>query len=441
MTTSLIIPIVGAGSLNWGRQIALDLLLDTTLDGAEIRLMDIDSDRLNLVYRYVSDACAAFGWKKTVTATTDLNEALTHATHVVTGISVGGDHLWRFDAMFPQIWGIYQSVGDSIGPGGAIRALRHAPPLMHVARTLARRGKPGATIIQVSNPMNVLTGAMSRVDGIQVLGFCHGFDDTENIIAQTLNVPRHDVAVKLAGNNHFVAADEITISGRTYNQATIPSLFPGIADCPLREVFFKRFGVYIGNHIRHPAEFVSDVLTRENGFGKNLGIAPIAGEIDPARESRQDNAIGSLKRALDDAEREPATKGPQSWSIAASREPINYIISALHHGTTFSTHLNITNQGAIAGVARDANIEVYCTIANRRIERRNVSFPAAFTAEVARIAREQEILARACERYDEDLVVEALLLDALIPNDPDAVRRMVRGMVAYQSDLIHVTRA
>jgi alpha-galactosidase len=431
-----IISIIGAGSINWGRQIAIDLMLDPTLDGAEIRLMDIDRERLDLVHRYLAAALAAHGWRKTLAATCELDTALRGATHLITGISVGGDHLWRFDAMFPQIWGIYQAVGDTVGPGGAIRALRHAPPMMRIARTLAQVGAPGATVLQVTNPMNVLCGAMSRVQGIQVLGFCHGFDDTENIIARALGVPRPEVSVKLAGNNHFIAADEITVSGRAYDQAGIRTLFPRLADGVFREMFFHRYGVYVGNYQRHPAEFVPGFLTREHGFGRTWDIAPIAGEVDPANPSRQDDAMGALRRTLDDAAADPAALGASSWRIAASREPLNRIISALHHGTTFATHLNVANQGAIAGVADAANIEVHCTIANRRIERRRVAFPSSFTAEVARVAHEQELLARACESYDEDLMVEALLLDALVPKDRDAVRRMVRAMVAYQSDLI-----
>ncbi len=432
-----IISIIGAGSINWGRGIALDLMLDPTLDGAEIRLMDINRERLQLVYRYLVAAMEIHGWRKTLTATDELEPALRGATHIITGISVGGDHLWRFDAMFPQTWGIYQAVGDTVGPGGAMRALRHAPPLMHIARTLARVGAPGATVLQVSNPMNVLSGAMGRVPGIQVFGFCHGFDDTENIIARTLEVPRAEVSVKLAGNNHFVAADEITISGRTYTQDTIPGLFPRLSDGAFREMFFHRYGVYIGNCQRHPAEFVPGFLCREHGFGRTWGIDPMPGEVDPANPNRADHAFTSLSRTLDDAIANPATHGPASWQISASREPLNRIISALHHGSTFATHLNVANQGAIAGVPDAANIEVYCTISNRRIERRKVSFPASFTAEVARVAQEQELLARACESYDEDLIVEALLLDALVPKDRDAIRRMVRAMVAYQSDLIH----
>lgn len=433
---SPVIAIVGAGSLVWGRQIALDLLLEPTLDGATIRLMDVDASRLALVHRYISLALQSRGWRKTVVATTDLDAALKGATHVVTGISVGGDALWRFDAMFPQIFGIYQAVGDTIGPGGAIRALRHAPPLMHIARTLARVGAPGATLIQVSNPMNVLCGAMASVEGIQVLGFCHGFDDTEQIIAQTLGVPRADVRVKLAGNNHFVAADEIRIGTRVYDQTAIHSLFPRIADGLFREVFFHRYGVYIGNHLRHPAEFVPDVLTREHGFGRAWGIPPIAGEVDPANPSRQDHSQQDLQRLVDAAEKGVAGAGPDGWQIAASREPLNHIISALHHGTDFATHLNLPNRGAITGVDDAASIEVHCTITQRRIERRKVTFPAAFTREVARVAQEQALLARACAAFDEHLIVEALMLDALVPKDRNLILRMIRAMIHYQREWI-----
>jgi alpha-galactosidase/6-phospho-beta-glucosidase family protein len=112
------------------------------------------------------------------------------------------------------------------------------------------------------------------------------------------------------------------------------------------------------------------------------------------------------------------------------------IISALHHGTGFSTHLNLANQGAIAGVDDDACCEIPCAILNRRIERRQVRFPARFTAEVVRIAREQSLLAQACDQFSEDLLVEALMLDALVPKDRDLIRRILRPMLDYQRQFI-----
>lgn len=127
---------IGAGSLVWGPTINIDFLLNPDLDGAELMLMDINPESLARVGRLLERLVSERGFNKTVRATTDLRDALRDADYVVTAISVGGDRLWRYDAMFPQIYGIYQPVGDTIGPGGLVRALRHAPALLEIGRTM-----------------------------------------------------------------------------------------------------------------------------------------------------------------------------------------------------------------------------------------------------------------------------------------------------------------
>jgi len=48
-----VIAIVGAGSLVWGRTIVVDLMTNPDLDGAEIRLIDVIPERLQLVHEWL----------------------------------------------------------------------------------------------------------------------------------------------------------------------------------------------------------------------------------------------------------------------------------------------------------------------------------------------------------------------------------------------------
>src|SRR5690348_14413306 len=98
---------IGAGSIVWGPTINTDFLVNPELDGAELVLMDINAETLDLVQRFLERLIRENGFKKTITATTDLEEALRDADYVLTAISVGGDRLWRYDAIFPQVYGIF----------------------------------------------------------------------------------------------------------------------------------------------------------------------------------------------------------------------------------------------------------------------------------------------------------------------------------------------
>jgi alpha-galactosidase/6-phospho-beta-glucosidase family protein len=256
ISASPVLTIVGAGSLNWGRHIVVDMMLNPDLAGAEIRLVDLNEERLAMVLEWCELARRRLGHNHKISAHTDLKEGLRGATACLTAISVGGDRLWRYDSTHPQLDGIFQAVGDTTGPGGAIRALRHAPVMRGIAQTLAEVGAPDALLLQLTNPLNARTASIDRIPGIRVYGFCHGYHDTEHSIAIALGlIPLHTahnsewrpnaplVRVELAGNNHFVFADKLQIGDRTFTQKEIHELTPQIFDGPFREAVWSRYGV------------------------------------------------------------------------------------------------------------------------------------------------------------------------------------------------------
>ena len=146
-----VLAVVGAGSLVWGRSIVVDIMCNPDLVDAEIRLIDIMPDRLALVQEWLEFAKQVKGWGHSISAHTDLREGLRGVTACLTAISVGGDRQWRYDSMHPQLDGIFQTVGDTTGPGGAVRALRHAPALKKIAQTLVEVGAPSPILIQTTN--------------------------------------------------------------------------------------------------------------------------------------------------------------------------------------------------------------------------------------------------------------------------------------------------
>lgn len=441
---------IGAGSVVWGPTINIDLLLNPALDGADLMLMDIDPESLALVGRLLDRLVAERGFSKTIRATTDLREALDGADYVMTAISVGGDRLWRYDAMFPQIYGIYQPVGDTIGPGGMARALRHAPPLLEIGRTMLEVSRKGAPLLQLTNPMNPLCDALGSLDGLTVYGICHGVDDTEQTLAKQLDVPRDDVRIEAAGNNHNIFCTEIRIGDEVYPPERFAELAPQVFDTPFREEVFSRYGGLVANHSRHPIEFLPGFLTPESEFGRKLGVSPIAKEIDPLLGDRQDRSRQVLEQAL-------AQAGPIGWredrgrgglvvgtdgqiETGHSREGIDDFIVALDQGGDFFIHLNVPNDGAIAGVSPEYNVELPVEFRAGKPHRKPVRFNDAITAEIERVGREQHLLAQACVAYDEALLVESLSLDALVPSR-ELATRLVREMTEFQREYLADARS
>ena len=438
-----VLAVVGAGSIVWGRSMVVDIFCNEDLKDAEIRLIDVNAERLALILEWIEFARVRMGGNHRVTAHVDLTEGLRGVTGCMTAISVGGDRLWRYDAMHPQLDGIFQSVGDTVGPGGAVRALRHAPALRRIAQELARVGQPGAVLIQLTNPLNALTGCLGDIPGLRVFGFCHGYHDTQQVIAKALGLRPEDapvndssnpVRVELAGNNHFVFVDKMQIGDRSYAQADIASLVPQIFESTFKEVIWRRYGVLVGNESRHPIEFLPGFLTRRWGFGKAWGVEPIAGEIDPMRDERQGARVESLKHDLEAARADASAAA--SWPLSHSREPVAEILAAFHTGARLKVHLNLPNEGAIQGVSPGHHVELCCRIEKGEVHRPGVVFPEGITREIERIGRSQSLLAQCCRKFDEELLVEALSLDALMPKDPHRIRSLMREMIDFQRPYI-----
>jgi alpha-galactosidase len=437
---------IGAGSIVWGPTINTDFLVNPELDGAELVLMDINAETLDLVQRFLERLIRENGFKKTITATTDLEEALRDADYVLTAISVGGDRLWRYDAIFPQVYGIFQPVGDTIGPGGMMRALRHIPALLKVGRTMQRVSKPGAKLLQLTNPMNPLCDALSQLEGFTVYGICHGYDDTEVIIAKQLGVPREQVRVELAGNNHHVYCLSLHVGETMYTPDTIAQLTPRLFDTPLRAEVFHRYGMLVGNYSRHPIEFLPGFLTAECAFGRAWGVEPIAEEIDPLLGERQDLARARLEQALSQHEAIAWRNERMNYGLAQtgsglaetghSREIIDDFIVAMEHKRDFFMHLNVANEGAIAGVAPEYNVELPATFHKGELVRPAIRFPnETLVQEINRVGYEQHLIAQACLTHDTDLLIEALSSDALVPNKTIA-KRLVEEMCAFERDFL-----
>ena len=144
------VAIIGGGSYNWTPQIVKDLVLEKDLDGMHICLMDIKPEQFKLTQPFTQKIIEMSGSRSFVTCTDNREEALKDADYVVISISTGGLEAMRHDLDIPRKYGIYQSVGDTVGPGGISRALRNIPVFLDIAKDMERLC-PNAWMIHVTN--------------------------------------------------------------------------------------------------------------------------------------------------------------------------------------------------------------------------------------------------------------------------------------------------
>jgi alpha-galactosidase len=143
---------------------------------------------------------AHHGFDTEVVETTDRRAALTGADFVIITFQVGGVQSYRWDVEIPRRYGVDQTVGDTVGPGGVFRFLRSVPAYQAIVAD-ALEVCPDAVFINYANPMAMATGYLNAL-GVTTVGLCHSVQGTTRMLARSLGVPYEEVSYLCAGINH-----------------------------------------------------------------------------------------------------------------------------------------------------------------------------------------------------------------------------------------------
>jgi alpha-galactosidase len=204
------IVIIGAASSSFN-DILEEMITFPGLDGAELALVDIDAEGLEIMTKLGQRMCKEWGKKTTVVGTTDRTEVLAGADFVLTLIAAGGVTTWRQDEEIPAKHGFFGCSVDTIGPGGLFRGLRLIPALIDICRDVERLC-PGAWVINYSNPMTAICRALRKVTNVKIVGLCTaGYLPRQ--IARQMEIDEARIDVISAGVNHCMWAFKIMVDG------------------------------------------------------------------------------------------------------------------------------------------------------------------------------------------------------------------------------------
>lgn len=284
--TDLKIAYIGGGSRGWAWRFMADLALDPQLSGT-VHLYDIDEDaakRNEVIGKKIMDNKEAKAEWDFVTSSS-LEAALTDADFVLISILPGTFEEMASDVHCPEKYGIYQAVGDTVGPGGIIRALRTLPMIAEIGGAV-KEYCPNAWVINYTNPMSLCVRVLYQTfPEIKAFGCCHevfGIQSTLGTVVEKTEgitgVTREDIHVNVIGLNHFTWFTEAN--------------YQGIDLLPVYEKYLDE--VYAG---KHDGEDGTDRLKSKNGAKldmlKNYGALAAAGdrhlvEFMPGRQYLKD---------------------------------------------------------------------------------------------------------------------------------------------------------
>lgn len=253
------IVIIGAGSVAFTPALVSGFGVDRRYQGSTIGLVDVDEEALGSVARFAQRVSDELHLDWQIEASTERREVLPGAEVVTTAIGVGGLEAWVQDVEIPRRYGIIQPVGDTSGPGGLARALRHVPVLIQVAQDMEQLC-PEATLYNFTNPLTVLTQAVNARTQVRCVGLCIGPELTWDHLCRALGVERGQTSAVIGGINHCHWVLDLRVGG----EDGLPMLRAALAERdegqPLCAALFQQFGAYPGPGDGHVAEFYPQLI-------------------------------------------------------------------------------------------------------------------------------------------------------------------------------------
>jgi alpha-galactosidase len=441
------ITFIGGGSYQWTPTLLLDIAQTPVLADAEIALCDIDPAPLPRMLELVDHINELAGTKLSATATTDQRAALPGSDYVVVCISTGALQTMAIDLDVPERYGIKQSVGDTVGPGGINRALRNIPVLVGVARDMEELC-PDAWLLNLTNPMTTLTRSITSATDIETIGLCHEVTITQFTLSLLLDCDMRAIDIEVCGVNHLPIITKVSADGRDglaelADKLDDPEAFgsetlhlpPGIGheaisfggdftkaglldQHKVKLELFRRFGVLPGAGDRHLVEFFPGFLTEQSGWGARWGVklTPIS-----ERETWQSFFISQLEKHL----------ASESLPTRSSGEIVAPIIDSRIRNKTRAYPINVPNAGQCPDIPEDAVVEGMGLVDAEGVRPRDVvSAPPLLAEYIRRVSASQELTVEAALAGDRDLVFQAMLADPLASRiDYDDVWRMTNELI------------
>jgi 6-phospho-beta-glucosidase len=385
-----------------------------------VRLYDIDAKRLAIVTRLAAGMARSAGAFQVVAVDT-LEAAVQGADLILNSTRPGGLEARRIDETLPLEFEIPGQ--ETVGPGGFFYALRSVPEALHLADVVAQLA-PQATILNYTNPSNIVTQALFDRGGVNVVGMCDQSDEDLQALAHALGLPAQ-YGFRCNGLNHATWYSDLTIAG-----AQLPDLAqPLVAPPEYDEEHQLRF------------RYSLDLARANPGFWPNSYLPYYlhpAAFVEQARRvgPRSDAVAASLPRYYAHFEEQGQRARPELSLYRGSAgfgDLAVTVIRALSSATPQELVLNLPNRGATTAFADDTVIETRVRISSAGIVRLPApNLPASFEPMAAELERYQRLTAKAAGGGVEADLVAALAANPLLGGDQAlAARMLARARASY----------
>ena len=437
---------IGGGSRGWAWNLMSDLGKCDKMSG-HVDLYDIDFEAAQhneiIGNMYGSHPEAVSRW--TYRAVPTLKEALTDAQFIVISILPGTFDEMESDVHTPEKYGIYQSVGDTSGPGGIVRAMRTVPMYEEIAEAI-KAYAPKAWVINYTNPMTLCTKTLYRVfPEIKAFGCCHEVFGTQRLLNNAMEefcgikaAHRNQIRVNPVGVNHFT-----WITEAKYEDIDLFPVYKKFAEKYVAEGYTQNLDAnWMNNHFAS-SQRVKMYLYLEHGWIAAAGDRHLAEFVDGSRFMANPEMVRSWGFGLtpvswrkEDLEKRRAksealrTGEREIKFVPSGEEGVGQMCALLGLTPPLVTNVNIPNRGQTPNLPLGAVVETNAVFSDDSVVPvMSGEIPAEILPMISRICLEQERISDGIANRDLDAIFEAFANDPLVTCSYADAKKLFKEMV------------
>lgn len=421
---------IGAGSTVFAKNLLGDILSFPELAESHIALMDINEERLRTSEIVAHKVGRAVGAHPKITAHTDRRAALDGADYAINMIQVGGYEPGTvIDFEVPKKYGLRQTIADTLGIGGIMRALRTIPVMLSMCRDM-EEVCPHVQFLNYTNPMAMLCWAVNEATQIKTVGLCHSVQGTAWQLARDIGVSVEEINYLCAGINHMAFYLRFERNGE--------DLYPLIRNVVregrvpdwnrVRYEMLMRLGYFVTESSEHFSEYCPHFIRRDRPDLIERFNVPLDEYI--RRCIAQIEGWHAMKATFE---------SDAPIEVHRSHEYGSLIIHSMETGIPRVIYGNVRNNDLITNLPKDCCVEVPCLVDKNGVQPTPIgALPKQLAAIIMTNVNVQSLTVEAALTGRREHVYQAAMLDPHTAAELtlDEIWALVDDLIAAHGDYI-----
>jgi alpha-galactosidase len=333
------------------------------------------------------------------------------------------------DFEIPKKYGLRQTIADTLGIGGIMRALRTIPVMLDICDDM-EAVCPDVMFLNYTNPMAMLCWAMNSATKVKNVGLCHSVQGTAEQLAKDIGIPIGEINYQSAGINHMAfylrfernGEDLYPLIRKVVEEGRVPDWNR------VRYEMLTRLGYFVTESSEHFSEYCPHFIRRDRPDLLERYNVPLDEYI--RRCINQISGWHAMKAKFE---------GDEPVEVKRSHEYGSLIIHSMETGVPRVIYGNVANGDLITNLPDDCCVEVPCLVDKNGIQPTAVgALPKQLAAIIMTNVNVQSLTVEAALTGKKQYVYNAAMMDPHTSAELtlDEIWAMVDELMAAHGDYI-----